>query len=332
VPKYLMNIVSGMRPTGQLHLGHYLGVLKKWTELQDSRNSLFFVADWHALSTSYEDKLNLRKLSIGLVKDWLSAGVNPEKATIFIQSSVKAHSELFVILNMLTPLGWLERNPTYKDQIEQLSNRDINSSGFLTYPVLQTADIILYDAHEVPIGEDQRPHLEIAREIVRRFHYLYEKEIFVEPKELLSPTPKLLGLDGRKMSKSYGNSIYLTDSSDDVWQKLRGAKTDTNRVRKTDKGNPDVCLVFDYHKEFSSLETQNEMREGCEAGAIGCVQCKKACLNSIDSTLQPMRERRDELSDSFIEDVIASGNKRANTIAEEKMRAVNSLVFGEFNS
>jgi len=323
-----MNLVSGMRPTGKLHLGHYLGVLKGWTELQNSRKSLFFVADWHALSTSYQDKLNLRKLSFDLIKDWLSVGVNPEKATLFIQSSVKAHSELFVILNMITPLGWLERNPTYKDQIQQMSGKDINSSGFLTYPVLQTADIILYDAHEVPIGEDQRPHLEIAREIVRRFHSIFGKEIFVEPKEILSPTPKLLGLDGRKMSKSYGNSIYLTDTTDEVWQKLRTAKTDTNRVRKTDKGNPDVCLVFDYHKEFSTSEKQKEIREGCEAGTIGCVDCKKACLSSIEETLQPIRERRESLNDTFVKDVIENGNREANIIAENKMDEVNSLIFG----
>ena len=323
-----MNIVSGMRPTGKLHLGHYLGVLKTWINLQETRDPYFFVADWHALSTSYNDKLNIRELSIELVKDWLSSGINPEKATIFIQSSVKEHSELFTILNMITPLGWLERNPTYKDQMTQLSGKDINSSGFLTYPVLQTADIILYDAVEIPIGEDQKPHLEIAREIVRRFHFLYGKEIFVEPKDLLSSTPKLLGLDGRKMSKSYGNSIYLTDSEDDVWQKLRTAKTDTNRVRKTDKGNPDICLVFDYHKEFSASDIQDEIREGCEAGGIGCMQCKKECLTSINSALNPMRERREKLSDSLVLDIISSGNEKARIKAKAKMEQVNNLVLG----
>jgi tryptophanyl-tRNA synthetase len=322
------NIVSGMRPTGKLHLGHYLGVLKTWLKLQETRESYFFVADWHALSTSYEDRLNIRNLSVGLIKDWLSSGIDPNKSTIFVQSAIKEHSELFTILNMITPLGWLERNPTYKDQINQLSGKDINSSGFLTYPVLQTADIILYDANEVPIGEDQRPHLEIAREIVRRFHFLYKKEIFVEPKDLLSETPKLLGLDGRKMSKSYGNSIYLNDSPDEVWQKLRTAKTDTNRVRKTDKGNPDICLVFDYHKEFSSAEVQSEIRIGCEAGAIGCMQCKKESLKSIELTLEPMRERRAHLTDDFILDIIKSGNQKAGIKAKAKMKQVNNLVLG----
>jgi tryptophanyl-tRNA synthetase len=197
-----MKIVSGMRPTGKLHLGHYLGVIKNWLELQETNECNFFVADWHALSTSYEDKLNLKELSRELVKDWISAGVDPKKSTLFIQSSIKEHSELFVLLNMITPVGWLERNPTYKDQLAQLNTKDINTAGFFTYPVLQAADIILYDANSVPIGEDQKPHLEIAREIVRRFHHLYGKKVFTEPKEMLSQTSKLLGLDGRKMSKS----------------------------------------------------------------------------------------------------------------------------------
>jgi tryptophanyl-tRNA synthetase len=321
-----LNIVSGMRPTGQLHLGHYLGVLKNWVQLQKENNGYFFVADWHALSTSYEDGLNLRKLSLGLVRDWLSAGLDPEKSTIFVQSAIKEHAELYVILNMITPLGWLERNPTYKDQIQQLEGKEINSGGFLTYPVLQGADILLYDANAVPIGEDQRPHLEIAREIVRRFTHLFGENILVEPKEILSETPKLLGLDGRKMSKSYGNSIYLSETSDEVWQKLRTAKTDTNRVRKTDKGNPDVCLVFDYHKEFSNSETVSEIRENCEAGTIGCVQCKKSCLKSIDAVLNPMRERRETLSDSDILEILENGNKKAQSIAKAKMEKVNQAV------
>ena len=322
-----MNIVSGMRPTGKLHLGHYLGVLKNWVELQRESKTMFFVADWHALSTSYEDNLNLRDTSRELVKDWLSAGIDPEKSTIFVQSAIKEHSELYLILNMITPLGWLERNPTYKDQITQLQGKDINTGGFLTYPVLQASDIILYDADQVPIGEDQRPHLEIAREIVRRFHHLFGKEIFKEPKDLLSETPKLLGLDGRKMSKSYGNSIYLNESSDDVWNKLRTAKTDTNRVRLKDPGNPDICLVFDYHKEFSSEDKIGEMREGCEAGKIGCIACKKECFSSIESVLEPMRERRRNLSDSYIDEVIENGNREAQKVASAKMERVNSLVF-----
>ncbi|RUM55403.1 MAG: tryptophan--tRNA ligase, partial [Nautilia sp.] len=221
-----MRIVSGMRPTGSLHLGHYFGVIKNWLELQKENECFFFVADWHALSTKYEDKLNLKSLSLDLAKTWIACGINPEKSTIFIQSDVKAHAELYLILNMITPVNWLERNPSYKDLLTQPEFKEKNMAGFLTYPVLQTADIILYDGEIVPIGEDQKPHLELAREIVRRFHHLFETEIFIEPKALLTETSKLSGLDGRKMSKSYNNSIYLDDDSETIWQKLRGAKTD----------------------------------------------------------------------------------------------------------
>lgn len=322
-----MRIVSGMRPTGKLHLGHYLGVLKNWIELQKNNDCFFFVADWHALSTSYEDKLNLKNLSFELVKDWLSAGIDPQKSTIFIQSAIKEHSELYVILNMITPLGWLERNPTYKDQLQQLQKKDIRTGGFLTYPVLQTADIILYDAKKVPIGEDQRPHLEIAREIVRRFHHLFSCEIFVEPEELLSPTPRLLGLDGRKMSKSYNNAIYLTDTKEEVWQKLRVAKTDPQRVRKTDPGNPEVCLVYDYHKAFSDEETIKKVEEGCKNATIGCIECKRWCAESIERVLEPIRERRASLKDEDVEKIIENGNKKAKNEASKKMSQVNRAVF-----
>jgi len=321
-----MRIVSGMRPTGKLHLGHYLGVLKNWIELQEENECFFFVADWHALSTSYEDKLNLKNLSFELVKDWLSVGIDPDKSTIFIQSAIKEHAELYVILNMITPLGWLERNPTYKDQLNQLK-KDIQTGGFLTYPVLQTADIILYDAQKVPIGEDQKPHLEIAREIVRRFHHLFNCQIFVEPFELLSQTPKLLGLDGRKMSKSYNNAIYLTDSKDEVWQKLRVAKTDPQRVKRTDPGNPEVCLIYDYHKAFSDKETIKKVEEGCKNATIGCVECKKWCAQSIERVLEPIRERREKLTANYLEKVIKEGNKKAKEIASKKMEKVNSAVF-----
>ena len=322
-----MRIVSGMRPTGKLHLGHYLGVLKNWINLQDENDCLFFVADWHALSTSYEDKLNLKNLSIELVKDWIASGIDPKKSTIFIQSSIKEHSELYLLLNMITPLGWLERNPTYKDQLNQLKNKDIHTAGFLTYPVLQTADIILYDAKRVPIGEDQKPHLEIAREIVRRFHHLFNKEIFTEPKELLSPTPRLLGLDGRKMSKSYNNAIFLSDSKEEVWQKLRVAKTDPQRVRKSDPGNPEVCLIYDYHKAFSDEETIKKVEIGCKEAKIGCIECKRWCSESINRVLEPMRKRREKLSDKEIEEIIKNGNRRAKEIASKKMQEVNRAVF-----
>ena len=322
-----MRIVSGMRPTGKLHLGHYLGVLKNWLELQKEHECYFFVADWHALSTSYEDKLNLSKLSAELIKDWLAVGIDPKKCVLFIQSHIKEHAELYVLLNMITPLGWLERNPTYKDQLDQIKHKDIHTAGFLTYPVLQAADIVLYDAEGVPIGEDQRPHLEITREIVRRFHHLFGCEIFVEPKEILSPTPRLKGLDGRKMSKSYNNAIYLSDTKDEVWQKLRGAVTDPQRIKKTDPGNPEVCLVYEYHKAFSDEETIRKVEEGCRTAGIGCVECKKWCLASIEKVLEPIRIRHASISEEMVAEVVAIGEEKAKNEAAAKMHKVNRAIF-----
>ncbi|RUM44737.1 MAG: tryptophan--tRNA ligase [Hydrogenimonas sp.] len=322
-----MRIVSGMRPTGKLHLGHYLGVLKNWINLQEENDCHFFVADWHALSTSYEDKLNLKLLGRDLVKDWIAAGIDPEQSTLFVQSAIKEHAELYVLLNMITPLGWLERNPTYKDQLAQMQHKEIHTAGFLTYPVLQAADIILYQADFVPIGEDQKPHLEITREIVRRFHHLFNCEVFKEPKEMLTETARLPGLDGRKMSKSYNNAIFLSDTPEEVWQKLRGAKTDTQRVRRNDPGNPDVCLVFDYHKALTDSATVQQIEVDCRAGTIGCFDCKKICAQSIDNLLEPMRERREKLDDSLIDEIIQKGNATAKSEAKKTMEAVNQAVF-----
>ncbi len=322
-----MRIVSGMRPTGRLHLGHYLGVLKNWIRLQEGNDCRFFVADWHALSTSYEDKLNLRLLGRELVREWIAAGIDPDKATLFVQSTVKEHAELYVILNMITSLGDLERNPTYKDQLQQMGSKDIRTAGFLTYPVLQAADILLYNAQAVPIGEDQKPHLEITREIVRRFHHLFECEVFTEPKELLTDTPRLPGLDGRKMSKSYGNAIYLSDTPEEVWNKLKPAKTDTQRVRRNDPGNPDVCLVFDYHKALSDDETIRQVESECRAGAIGCFDCKKLCAQSIERLLAPMRERRERLDNQTVDEIIEAGNAKAKAESAQTMAKVNKAVF-----
>lgn len=322
-----MRVVSGMRPTGKLHLGHFIGVIKNWLELQKNYDTFFFVANWHALSTKYDEGLDLKTLSIELVKEWIACGIDPNKSTLFIQSEIKEHAELYLVLNMITPVSWLERNPTYKDALNQVEYKDKNNAGFLTYPVLQTADIILYDANLVPIGEDQRPHLEIAREIVRRFHFLFKKEIFVEPKELLTPIPKLLGLDGRKMSKSFNNAIFLDDSFDEIMKKVRLARTDPQRIRKTDPGNPEVCIVFDYHKAFSNTQEVEEIKDLCKKGAIGCVECKKRCAISINNIVEPIREKKNLLKNDEILDIINEGKKRAKEIALRKMQEVNSVIF-----
>ena len=323
----MVRVVSGMRPTGSLHLGHYFGVIKNWLELQEESEAFFFVADWHALSTKYDDNLDLKKLSVELAKTWIACGIEPQKSTIFVQSDVKYHSELYLILNMITPVSWLERNPSYKDLITQKEFKDKNMAGFLTYPVLQTADIVLYDADYVPIGEDQKPHLEIAREIVRRFHNLFKTHLFKEPKDLITETPKLSGLDGRKMSKSYNNSIYLDDDSETIWQKVRSAKTDTNRIKKTDPGNPEVCVVWEYHKLFSDKDTQKEIYENCKAGTIGCMQCKKMCAKNIDEFITPIREKKATISDNDIKEILVNGAKKAQMIAKEKLEKVNQVIF-----
>jgi tryptophanyl-tRNA synthetase len=319
-------VVSGMRPTGRLHLGHYLGVLKKWLELQKEYSPFYFVADWHALSTKYDEGLNLRELSLQLVQTWLAVGVDPEKCVIFRQSEVKEHAELYLILNMITPISWLERNPTYKETLSQPEYKEKNNAGFLTYPVLQTADIILYDGELVPIGEDQRPHLELAREIVRRFHHLFGVTIFVEPQELLTETPRLPGLDGRKMSKSYNNAIYLDDSPEEIWEKVRRGVTDPKRIRKSDPGTPEVCTIYHYHRAFSTSDRLREVEEGCRQGKIGCVQCKKWCAEAIERAVAPIRDRLSQISPSTAEEVLAEGSRRAREIASRKMEEVNRVV------
>ena len=322
-----MRVVSGMRPTGKLHLGHYIGVIKNWLDLQNRYECFFFVADWHALTTKFDENIDLKKNSIELLKEWIACGIDPEKSSLYIQSEIKEHAELYLILNMITPVSWLERNPTYKDAMSQEEYKKKNNAGFLTYPVLQTADIILYDADLVPIGEDQKPHLELAREIVRHFHYLYKSEVFKEPKELLTPIPRLPGLDGRKMSKSFNNAIYLDESDKDIWEKVRKAKTDPARIKKTDPGHPDVCIVFDYHKAFSSPDEVKEIEEACKAGSIGCVECKKRCAANIQKIVDPIREKKESLTDDYILDIINEGNKKAKEIASSKMKEVNKIIF-----
>lgn len=320
-------ILSGMRPSGKLHLGHYLGVLVNWRKLQEENESFYFVADWHALTTEYERTDVIRESIDDMVVDWLAAGIDPSKATLFIQSHVPQHAELHLILSMITPLSWLERNPTYKEQLREQSTRDLSTYGFLGYPVLQAADILMYDADLVPVGIDQVPHLELSREIARRFNFLY-REVFAIPQAYLTETPKILGTDTRKMSKSYGNAILLSDTAAEVWTKVKPMVTDPARVRRTDPGNPEICNVFAYHKIFSDEETVGKADRGCRTAGIGCIECKKWMYENMEKVLAPIREKRKGIVESGISvrAILAEGTARARAIAEKKMAEVREAV------
>jgi tryptophanyl-tRNA synthetase len=319
-------ILSGMRPTGQLHLGHLYGALQNWVSLQDQYDCYFMVADWHSLTTNYEDIGPIRDFTYDNVIDMLAAGVDPEKSVLFIQSRVLQHAELSLLLGMLAPMPWLERVPTYKDQIRELSNKDLSTFGFLGYPVLMAADILVYKATAVPVGVDQVPHVELTRELARRFNYFYG-EVLPEPESLLTPVSKLLGLDGRKMSKSYGNSIYLSDPPKTIEDKVKTMVTDPARIKKTDLGHPDVCPVFSYHKVFEPSVT-GDIREACEKASIGCVECKKRLAKEIIQKLAPHHERRAELSQDKdrITDILEEGIKKARNTAEQTMRDVRKAM------
>ncbi|MGD9506678.1 MAG: tryptophan--tRNA ligase [Syntrophobacteraceae bacterium] len=321
-------ILSGMRPTGQLHLGNFHGALDNWIRLQDQYECFFFVADWHALTTDYADTARIRDNTWEMVLDWLSAGLDPEKSTIFIQSEVKEHAELNLLLGMITPLPWLERNPTYKDQQAQLDQKDLATFGFLGYPVLMASDIIIYRANGVPVGKDQLPHLELTREIARRFNFMYNKEVFPVPDALLTEAPVLPGLDGRKMSKSYGNCIYITDKEEDVRQKILQMMTDPQRVRRKDPGNPELSPVFAYHKLYSSPEEIAEVAEGCRTAGIGCIDCKKILIKNVLEKLNPMRERRMELEGKMdnVKDAIREGTAKARREAVNTMAEVRAVI------
>jgi tryptophanyl-tRNA synthetase len=326
-PENIKVVLSGMRPTGKIHLGNYFGALKAWIELQDRAKSYYFIADWHAITTSYHDTKDLADNTVEMMADWLACGLDPEKSVLFVQSWVKEHAELHLLLSMITPVRWLERNPTYKEMMENLKDRELATYGFLGYPVLQTADIVLYNADTVPVGIDQLPHLELSREIARRFNR-YFGELFVEPRPYLSKAPKLPGLDGRKMSKSYGNCIYLSDSKEEVEKKVRSMVTDPSRVRKTDPGNPEVCSVYAYHKIFTPPEKVKELEEACRKGAIGCVQCKKELAKNLNAFLEPIRSKREELlanRDSLLE-VFVEGSKKAKEVASQTMERVRQAV------
>lgn len=316
----------GMRSTGKLHLGHYEGVLKNMLGLQDKYECFIEVADWHSITTSL-DTTQMKENVLEMVVDWLACGIDPEKCTFFVQSSVKEHAEFFVLLSMMTPVSWLERVPTYKEQIQQLNLGDSVCYGFLGYPVLQAVDIALYKAAHVPVGRDQLPHLEFSREIIRRFNGLFG-DVLVEPQPVLTEMPVLLGTDNRKMSKSYGNAIYLCESEEETRAKVLKMITDPKRIKKNDPGDPEVCNVFSYHKIYSAPDFIARVREECPRAAIGCVECKKALAESINENLSPIRARRRELATDMgrIGRIIEAGNERARAAAADTMKEVREKM------
>ena len=394
---YAERVLSGMRPTGSLHLGHYHGVLKNWVKLQHEYPCLFFVADWHALTTQYDDPHGIAESAWDMVIDWLAAGVDPEKATLFIQSQVPEHAELHLLLSRMTPLGWLERVPTYKDQQEKMSNKDLSTYGFLGYPLLMSADILIYRADKVPVGEDQIPHVEITRELARRFNHMYGREpgfeekakeavkklgsknarffedlrkayqqdgnadavargkdlvaaaqslsaadrerllghlegtgkmILVEPGYLLTEASKMPGLDGQKMSKSYNNTITLREDEASVTQKIKRMPTDTNRVRRTDPGDPERCPVWQLHQVYSDAACKDWVQKGCRSAGIGCIECKQPVIDGILAEQAPMRERAQKYLDNpkLVREIVADGNAKASALARETMRDVRASM------
>jgi len=320
-------VVSGMRPTGKLHLGHYFGVLKNWVAMQDEYRCYFFVADWHALTTDYQDPQKVRESTRDVLLDWLAAGLDPKKSTIFVQSRVPEHAELHLLLSLITPISWLERVPSYKDLKNELKDRDLSTYGFLGYPLLQTADVALYDGDLVPVGQDQVAHLELSREILRRFNHLY-RPTFREPQPYLTQSPKVPGIDGRKMSKSYGNAIYLSDTEADIRKKMGDCITDPARVRRSDPGNPDVCTIFDYHKLVSPPELLSQVNMQCRAAQIGCVEDKKQACENLLQFLRPLQARREEYQaqPKLIEEILNEGSERAREVARKKIQQVQEVM------
>lgn len=386
-----------MRPTGAMHLGHYHGALKNWVRIQNEVESLFFVADWHALTTHYDEAETIEQSAWDMVVDWLAAGIDPEKASIFIQSKVLEHAELTLLLGMATPLGWLERVPTYKDQIEKISHKDLATFGFLGYPVMMAADVLVYRANQVPVGEDQVPHIEIMREMARRFNHMYGREkdfaekaqeavkklgdkvskqflamrtayqekgdaealaaarglleaagslsmpdrerligwlegtgkqILVEPQVLLTEASRLPGLDGQKMSKSYGNAISLREDKDEVNRKIRTMKTDPARVRRTDPGDPEKCPVWEFHVVYSDADTKAWVQQGCRSAGIGCIECKQPVIDAIIREQEPFHERAQKYLDNpaYVRDIVAAGCDKARRLARETMRDVREAM------
>ena len=320
-------VLSGMQPSGLMHLGNLLGALENWKSLQTQYECYFFVADWHALSTNYADTSRLKEFSRELLIDWLAAGIDPNRATVFLQSSVPEHAILHLLLSMIVPIPWLERNPTYKEKQEEIKEKDLTTYGFLGYPVLQAADILLYKPDFVPVGKDQLPHLELTRELGRRFNSLYSP-VFPEPKEHLTQFPKVMGTDGRKMSKSYGNTINLSDTEPVLRQKLKTMVTDPARVRRTDKGNPEVCPVFDFHKIYSSADVVKQIDQDCRTAAIGCIDCKRQVADAMVTCYGPMWEKRSASSQhpKRTEEIVDEGRKRASHVAQQTMQEVKAAM------
>lgn len=324
----MTRVLSGMRPTGPLHLGHWLGALDNWVKLQENHECFFMVADLHALMGEYENPELIHRYSVDMVLDWLACGVDPEKSALFIQSRIPEHAELALILGMMTPLGWLERNPTYKEQLREIEGRDLTTYGFLGYPVLQAADILLYKADQVPVGEDQLAHLELSREIVRRFKHFYKKDIFPEPKPLLTAQAKILGTDRRKMSKSYGNAIALSDLEDATRKKVQSMITDPARVKMSDPGHPEVCNVYSYYKIFSAASQVEAVYAWCTGARKGCADCKQSLADVLADKLSTIRKKREAIArdKGYVESVLEKGRARASAVARNTMEEVRTLL------
>ena len=321
-------IVSGMRPTGRMHLGHLHGALDNWKRLQKEYDCFYFIADWHALTSEYGNTEIIKASINDIIIDWISVGLDPELCTFFIQSHIKEHTELHLVFSMITPLPWLERNPTYKEQLKEITQKDLYTYGFLGYPVLQAADILMYKANGVPVGEDQAPHVELTREIARRFNHIYNKTIFPEPDTLLAPTSKLLGIDRRKMSKSYDNAIFLSDSDVEISSKVSAMITDPQRAMKTDPGDPDICNVFSFHEIYTDEEKTKQINTDCRKAGIGCVECKKIMSKNLINFLGPIRAKRKELESNIgrVNEIIDESNRKARAIAEKTMEEVKEAI------
>ena len=328
-PNSRPRVLSGMRPTGKLHLGNHLGALANWVKLQDEYECYFFIADWHALTSDYADTSQILANTIDVMLDYLAAGLDPERSVLFLQSKVLQHAELHLLLSMITSVSWLERVPTYKEQQENITGKDLSTYGFLGYPLLQSADILIYQPKFVPVGQDQAAHVELTREVARRFNQFYKldgREVLPEPQVLLTPSPKLPGTDGRKMSKSYGNTILLTDPEPDVRKKLKTMVTDPARVRRTDPGDPDKCPVGDLHKVFSTAETLAKVYDGCRSAGIGCIECKSWAADALVQILNPIQERRAKYSEADAVGILEEGSNRARVRAEQTMQEVRAAM------